>query len=194
MPRRADARTLLFEKIRASPPKFVHVTGVPYIAEREPEKEGVQGGDILLTLEAPPYGRLRARLNTASELDLAAGRDGRMRVGIVSLNWTEKPPTALSEESGQDYARIQAALPVTYELYEREALAALLLGRAKRAVRAEVWGELYASDHLGVRQIHGRRASLSAPVDLPNRDGALKLYYADDQLAELFLFKFAGQA
>jgi hypothetical protein len=63
----------------------------------------------------------------------------------------------------------------------------------KAAVRAEVWGDLYARDHLGVHQIHSRRRSAVVNTDFKARDGALKLYYAQDNLAELFLFKFAGQ-
>jgi hypothetical protein len=76
---------------------------------------------------------------------------------------------------------------------EREALFNLLNERAKRAVRAELWGELYASETLGIRQIHCRRTSHGFADDTRNRDGALKFYYADANAAELFLFKFDGQ-
>ena len=63
----------------------------------------------------------------------------------------------------------------------------------KAAIRAEVWGELYATDHIGVHQVHSRRASCAVTTDLKSRDGALKLYYPQDNLAEAFLFKFCGQ-
>jgi hypothetical protein len=76
---------------------------------------------------------------------------------------------------------------------DREALTALITERAKKAVRAEIWGELYAGETLGIRQIHCRRLSKVAPTDTRNRDGALKFYYADENAAELFLFKFDGQ-
>jgi hypothetical protein len=193
MPRRADARTLLFEKIRTSPPKFVHVIGVPYAVERETSEDPTKIDHIWLTLEAPPFGRLRAAINTLSRLNRDAGFDARVRVGIVQSNWSEKPAPSLVEDPGQDYRKIEAAFKVTYADYEQEALAELLLERAKRAVRAEVWGDLYAREHLGIHQIHCRRASCAVPIDLRNRDGALKLYYAEENAAELFLFKFCGQ-
>ena len=193
MLKRPDARALLFEKIRTSPPKFVHVTGVPYAVEREVSEDPANADHIYITLEAPPFGRLRAAVNTLSRFNRDAGADGRIRVGIVKSSWTEKPAPALVEEHDQDYAKIEAAKNVTYEFYENESLAALLMERAKRAVRVEVWGDLYARDHLGIHQIHSRRGSCAVTADIKNRDGALKLYYGEDNTAELFLFKFCGQ-
>ncbi|HET6406485.1 MAG TPA: hypothetical protein VFG14_01290, partial [Chthoniobacteraceae bacterium] len=73
------------------------------------------------------------------------------------------------------------------------ALFNVLSERGKKAVRAEIWGELYAGETLGIRQIHCRRASNGSSTDTRNRDGALKLYYSDGNTAELFLFKFDGQ-
>lgn len=193
MPRRPDARTLLFEKIRTSPPKFVHVIGVPYAVELEMPNDPANSSRIWLTIEAPPFGRLRASVNTTSRLNREAGFDPRIRVGIVKSTWAEKPAPGLSEDPGQNYGKIDAAFKVTYEEMEQDALASLLVERAKRAVRAEVWGDLYAQEHLGVRQLHCRRASSAVSTDLRNHDGALKLYYTEENGAELFLFKFAGQ-
>jgi len=193
MPRRPDARTLLFEKIRTSAPKFVHVTGVPYTVEQRPEDDPAKVDVIWLTVEAPPFGRLRASINTTSQLNREGGFEPIIRVGTVKSTWTEKPPPGLVEDPGQDYAKIDAAFKVVYQPMEREELFNLLNERAKRAVRAELWGELYASETLGIRQIHCRRASRGSAVDTRNRDGALKFYYADANAAELFLFKFEGQ-
>ena len=193
MARRADARTLLYEKIRTTPAKFVHVTGVPYVVELEKSDDPLRVDHIWLTLEVPPFGRLRAAVNTLSRLNRDAGFDPRVWVGIVPGTWDEKPETGLVEEHGQDYGMIEATLKVAYEPMEHDALAELLMTKAKSAVRAEVWGELYARDHLGIHQIHSRRASCAVATDLKNRDGGLKFYYAD-QTSELFLFKFCGQA
>lgn len=193
-PRRPDARALLFERIRTSPSKFVHVTGVPYAAEREIAANPADADHVLITLEAPPFGRLRAAVNTLSRINRDAGFDARVRVGIVKSTWTEKPTPGLVEEPGQDYAQIEKIMPIVYEPLESEVLVELLIERAKRAVRVEVWGDLYARDHLGVHQIHSRRASCAVLVDFKGRDGALKFYYAEENAAELFLFKFCGQA
>jgi hypothetical protein len=161
--------------------------------ERERQEDSGRIDQIWLTIEAPPYGRLRASLNTVSLRAGDRGLDGRIRLGMVKSTWTEKPPSGLVEDPGQDYAKIDAAFNVIYEPVEREVLGTMLFEKSKKAVRAEVWGELHAKEFLGIRQIHCRRASHSVEDDVRNRDGALKLYYADDNTAELFLFKFAGQ-
>ncbi len=193
MGRKADARALLFERIRTSPPKFVHVVGVPYIVEIEPVAEMQEADHVWLTVEAPPFGRLCCAINTLSRLNRDAGFDPRVRVGIVPSTWSEKPATGLEEIPGLDYEMVEASYPVSYETYERDALAALLVARSKLAVRAEVWGDLFARQTLGMHQIHSRRASSAVPLDIRKRDGALKLYYAADNSAEMFLFKFSGQ-
>ena len=193
MARRPDARALLFERIRTTPAKFVHVRGVPYTVAIEESNDPLKIDHVWLTLEVPPFGRLRAAINTVSRINRDAGFDPRVRVGIVRSAYTEKPATGLEECSGQDYARIEATQKIEYEPYEREALAEMLVTKMKAAVRVEVWGELYARDHLGIHQIHSRRASSAVPRDYKNRDGALKLYYPTENLAELMLFKFCGQ-
>ncbi|MEQ1861848.1 MAG: hypothetical protein ABMA13_18165 [Chthoniobacteraceae bacterium] len=194
MPRRPDARALLFERIRTTPAKFVHIIGVPYAVELEATEDPTLLDRVWLTVEAPPFGRLRISLNTLSRLNRDAGFDASVRVGIVKVTWQEKPAPGLAEDPGQSYAKIEAAFPVSYAALERDALAELLIERAKRAVRAEVWGDLYAAgEHLGIHQVHSRRASAAVPSDVRNRDAALKLYYPEENAAELFLFKFAGQ-
>jgi hypothetical protein len=193
MIKRPDARAILFERIRTSPPKFVHLVGVPYFVEVEPETDPEKVDHVWITLEVPPFGRLRLAMNTLSRLNRDGGFDARVRVGIVRSTYTEKPPTGLEECPGLDYAKIEAKENVFYEHYEHAPLVELLVGKTKSAIRAEVWGELYARDHIGLHQIHSRRASCAVKLDLKNRDGALKLYYAAENAAELLLFKFCGQ-
>ena len=193
MIKRPDARAILFERIRTSPPKFVHLVGVPYFVEVEPETDPEKVDHVWITLEVPPFGRLRLAMNTLSRLNRDGGFDARMRVGNIRSTYTEKPPTGLEECPGFDYAKIEAKENVFYEHYEHAPLVELLVGKTKSAIRAEVWGELYARDHIGLHQIHSRRASCAVKLDLKNRDGALKLYYAAENAAELLLFKFCGQ-
>ena len=188
-----DARTLLFERIRTRPAKFVHVCGVPYAVALEVAEDPAAADHIYLTLEVPPYGRLQAAVNTFSRLNRNAGFDSRIRVGIVSSPYEKRPEPSLEEVPGQDYAQLEAILPIAYEHYEHGPLAELLTEKMKRAIRADVWGELFARDHLGIHQIHSRRASCAVTADVRNRDGALQLYYPDNT-AELLLFKFCGQA
>lgn len=193
MAKRPDARALLFERIRTSPPKFVHVRGVPYTVVVEEAEDPSKIDHVYLNLEVPPYGRLRVCINTLSRLNRDAGFDPRIRVGIIRSTYTEKPQPSLEECAGLDYAKQEEKHHITYELYEHAALTELLVPKIKAAIRAEVWGELYATDHLGLHQIHSRRASNAVAADVKNRDGAMKLYYPQDNAAEAFLFKFDGQ-
>lgn len=194
MARRPDARALLFERIRTSPPKFVHVRGVPYTVAIEENPDPLKIDHVYLNVEVPPYGRLRVAINTLSRLSRDAGFDPRVRVGIIRSTYTEKPMPSLEECAGLDYAKQEEKHGITYEPYEQEALRELLIPKMKAAIRAEIWGELYARDHVGIHQVHCRRGSKAMPQEVKNRDGALKLYYPQDNLAEAFLFKFDGQA
>lgn len=193
MARRPDARALLFERIRTTPAKFVHVRGVPYVVAVDTSTDPADQDEISLTLEVPPFGRLRASINTSSRASREAGFDPRIIIAILRSTYTEKPATGLEECAGQDYATIEATRQIIYEPFEREELNELLVKKLKAAIRVELWGELYAKDQLGVHQIHSRRPSSAVSTGYKNRDGALQLYYPADNLSELILFKFAGQ-
>src|SRR5581483_599174 len=190
MARRPDARALLFERIRTSPPKFVHVRGVPYTVAVEESEDPLKIDHVYLNVEVPPFGRLRVAINTLSRFSRDAGFDPRIRVGIIKSTYTEKPMPSLEECNGLDYAKQDEKHGVKYQVYEQAELQEMLVTKMKAAIRAEIWGELYARDHLGIHQVHCRRASKAVPVDVPNRDGALKLFYPQDNAAEAFLFKF----
>ncbi len=193
MAKRPDARALLFERIRTSPPKFVHVRGIPYTIVAEETEDPLAADHLYLNVEAPPFGRLRVCLNTRSRLNLDAGFDPRIRVGVIKSTFTEKPAPALEECPGLDYAKQDEKFHVQYEHFDHAAFTEFFVPKFKSAVRVEIWGELYASDHLGLHQIHSRRASSAVAQDVKNRDGAIKLYYPDNT-TEAFLFKFDGQS
>ena len=149
---------------------------------------------IYLNVEAPPFGRLRVAINTLSRLNRDAGFDGRVRVGIIRSTYTEKPIPGLEECAGLDYTKQEEKHNVVYESYDHDQMVEMLVPKMKTAIRAEIWGELYATDHIGIHQVHSRRASCAVKIDLKSRDGAFKLYYPQDNLAEAFLIKFCGQA
>src|SRR5262249_34613373 len=159
---------VLFERIRTSPPKFVHLVGVPYSAQIEETEDPTRLDHVWLTLEVPPFGRLRVSINTLSRLNRDGGFDSRGRVAIIRSTYTEKPTTGLEEFPGFDYAKLEARENVPYREYERDVLAELLVEKAKTAIRAEVWGDLYARDHIGLHQIHSRRASSAVSIDVQN--------------------------
>ncbi len=190
---RPDARALLYERIRKSPPKFVQITGVPYTVELEVCDDPEKLDHIWLSLEVPSIGRLRAAINTTSLIAKEMGVDPRIRVGTVVGTWAEKPSTGLVECNGMSYVAIEALCEIAYEPMERDPLSEMLMAKLKSAIRVEIWGDLYARELLGVHQIHCRRASTAVPFDVVGRDGALKLYYAAENRTELVLMKYAGQ-
>jgi hypothetical protein len=94
---------------------------------------------------------------------------------------------------GLDYQEIEAATSVPYTEYERPALETLLAEKTGRALFIEAWGEFYIRTHLGIHQVHSRRASCSVLRDYIGRDGAIRFYFAGDAQTELLLFKYCGQ-
>ncbi|MBA3273589.1 MAG: hypothetical protein H0T11_06930 [Chthoniobacterales bacterium] len=116
-----------------------------------------------------------------------------MRVGSIVSHWVELPRAGVREVPPLDYAKIGSEERVDYTPYERQALEEMLVSRAGRAVFAEAWGDFYVSAHVGVHQIHSRRASLAVRQDVVGRDGVVQFYYRERKMREMLLFKFAGQ-
>jgi hypothetical protein len=190
--RKADHREQLLASLRPSAPRFARIVGVPTHVEIEPERDLRKQDHVWLTLEIPPLGNVRAVINTLSRLNRDAGFDGRIRIGTLRSS-SDKPPDPLLEDSaGLDYATLETVHNIFYEPYEHEDAAALLIKKGRAASRAEAWGELYGRNHLGLHQIHSRRASSAVGFDVRNRDGALKFYFPDST-AEMLFFKFVGQ-
>ena len=137
-------------------------------------------------------GPLRIALSTHSRQNAAAGFDARIRVAVIAADTRELPAAGLFPSNGLDYAALEAATPVTYLEYERPALEALLADKTRRAIFIEAWGELYVRNHLGIHQVHSRRASCSVLTNYVGRDGAIRFYFADGS-TEMLLFKYCGQ-
>jgi hypothetical protein len=146
-----------------------------------------------ITVRIGKVGSSRIALSTHSRQNAAAGFDPRVRVGMTASAWIELPATGLLSCAGLDYRTIEATTPVTYLEYERPALEALLTEKARRAIFVEAWGELYVRNHLGIHQIHSRRASCSVPKEDLGRDGAIRFYFPN-ATAEMLLFKYCDQA
>jgi hypothetical protein len=193
MGNKRDARAVLVERIRSSPPRFVRVAGSVHNAQLEPAPNPAEVDHVWITLDVPPYGRVRAAVNTISRISRVSGFDPRVRVGIMRGTWTALPEAGLSELDGLSYGTIETSANVFYEVIEQTLLEEMLIEKSKRALAVEVWGELYARREIGIHQIHSRRASHAVPVDVPERDGAIKFYFSERQQSELLLFKFAGQ-
>jgi len=148
---------------------------------------------VWINVLAGAAGTLSIALSTCSRQSRAAGFDPRIWVGTVASTWSELPAAGIHRADPFNYADIEAKYPVRYVPYDRPELEELLLQRARRAVCAEAWGELYVRGHGGLHQIHSRRSSFAVPEDLIGQDGALRLYYREATLAEMLLLKFAGQ-
>jgi hypothetical protein len=172
---------------------LVHVAGIPtaYAAELDPNPRNID--HFWITIAIGTGQPIRIALSTHSRQNAAAGFDSRIRLGVLPSTWDELPAAALEKSSGLDYATLEATSPVAYSEYERPALEALLMEKAKRSVFIEAWGELYVRTHVGIHQVHSMRASCSVLRDLVGRDGAIRFYFAGENQAELLLFKYCGQ-
>lgn len=171
---------------------YVHLVGIPYHIQIEPHPNDQLVDHVWMDVQVPPCGKIRLSINTLSLLNQRAGFDARMRLAILSSTYEEKPEPFIEEHGPLDFRTLEAITPLEYEVYDHDPLEALLLEKGNRSIRIEAWGELYIRDHLGVHQIHSRRASCAVRNDLIGRDGAIKLYYPD-RTAEMLLFKYCGQ-
>jgi hypothetical protein len=173
-------------------PIYVRAVGIPYRVESEPEDDPSRIDHVWLTLEVPPIGRLNVAINTLSRYNRDAGFDERIRIGILPSTYARKPEPLLESRDPLDYTVIEAMNAIDFVPMDHDPAEALLIEKCNAAIRAEVWGELYIQKHLGIHQVHSRRASCAVARDIIGQDGALKLYYRDG-LAELLMFKFCGQ-
>ena len=173
--------------------EFVHIAGAPISFAAETDRVPSNIDHFWISLGIGGGEPIRIALSTHSRQNAAAGFDPRVRVGVVTSRWSELPPAGMTGTPGLDYHSIEAAEPVTYLEYERPALELLLAEKTGRAILVEAWGELYVRNHLGIHQVHSRRASCSVLQDYRGRDGAIRFYYGADATAEMLLFKYCGQ-
>ncbi len=173
-------------------PLFAHVIGIPYKIELEQSVRPENVDHVWLTIKVPPCGEVLISVNTLSRLNAIAGFDPRVRAGVLTTNWEEKPEPMMVEFPGLDYATIESLQKIEFTHYEHEDLSDLLIAKGKAALRIEAWGELYRRDYLGMHQIHSRRASCAVPTDIMGKDGALR-FYLPGGTAEMYLLKYCGQ-
>ena len=161
--------------------------------EQDPDPRKID--HVWITVRAVEFGRVQISLSTASRQSRALGFDPRVRLGIVRATWTELPPEGVRVVSMPiDYATtFEAAQAVDYVPFERTALERLLIEKAGRAIFVEAWGEFYIRAHIGIHQIHSRRASNAVPREVIGQDGAIRFYFREGKTSETLLFKFDGQ-
>ena len=171
---------------------MVRVAGEPIAFAAEIDNVASNIDHFWITIRMGDLGPLRIALSTHSRQNAAAGFDPRLRVGLIATTWQGLPAAGMVDSPGLDYARLEAETPVRFVEYERPALEALLTEKTRRALFIEAWGELYVRTHLGLHQVHSRRASCSVLSDYVGRDGAIR-FYLRDGTAEMLLFKYCGQ-
>jgi hypothetical protein len=136
---------------------------------------------------------VRVSISTYSLKHAADSFDPRMRLGVLTSQWSQLPESGIFPVGGLDYAELERAQMVEYRQMERTTLETLLRAKADKAIFVEAWGAFYRRNGLGIHQVHSRRASCSVHTDYIGRDGALRFYYREDSAAEMFLFKYCGQ-
>lgn len=161
--------------------------------EIEYAREAARVDHVRILLEVGWGVELSAALNTLSRRNRDAGFEPRIRVGIVRSVYETIPHVGVFDTGPLDYGTLEQEHNIFYEYKTQEEMEVLFAERTKRAVMAEVWGDIYARNHFGIHQIHSRRTSCAVADDIKDRDGALKFYYEHEHEAELLLFKFCGQ-
>jgi len=189
-----DRRRRTGQKFEFLHGEFVHVAGIPIAFATEKDRIAANIDHCWITVGTGTGEPIRIVLSTYSRQNAAAGFDPRVRVGVVASVYGEFPAPGVTKCAGLDYGKIEATELVAYKEYERPKLEALLAEKTNRAAFVEGWGELYLRHHLGIHQVHSRRASCSVLQDYTGRDGAVRFYFGDNGTAEMLLFKFCGQA
>ena len=169
------------------------MAGEPISFAPEIDKVPANIDHFWITIQMGDAGPLRIALNTHSRQNAAAGFDPRIRVAVIATPSLALPAAGIFPSNGLDYAVLEAEMPVVYLEYERTALEALLADKTRRATFIEAWGELYVRNHLGIHQVHSRRASCSVLTNYIGRDGAIRFYFTEEERTELLLFKYCGQ-
>lgn len=173
--------------------RYVTVAGEIANVAIEEDQDPWKIDHVWMTVRAGEFGRVQISLSTTSRQSRAAGFDPRVRLGIVRSHWSELPFAGVRPAGPLDYATIEKTEPIDYTAQERSAVEELLLAKARRAIFVEAWGEFYVRAHIGIHQVHSRRASFAVPRDVVGQDGAIQFYYPEAKTRELLLFKFAGQ-
>ena len=173
--------------------RYVSVVGEVASVAIESDDDPAKIDHVWINVRAGEYGRVQVSLSTASRQSRAAGFDPRVRVGVIHSVWAELPRPGVRMTPPLDYGLLEAAHPVVYASYERAAIEQLLLEKARRAIFVEAWGEFYARAHIGIHQIHSRRASYAVPRDIVGKDGAIRFYFSEENASEMLLFKYDGQ-
>jgi len=190
--RRRSREDWVCQIFAAGKPLYAHVVGTVAKVEMETATSPDRIDHVWITLDVPPCGSVLLSVNTLSRLNRREGFEPTVRVAIVKTSYAGMPEPFIEEAMGLDYATIEAQFHPRWEPYGHDPLAALLMEKARAALRIEAWGEIYRAEHLGLHQIHSRRASCAVKTDLIGHDGALRFYLPDGH-AEMFLFKYCGQ-
>jgi len=180
------------EQLIALRDRFVHIAGSPIRAEAETDRDENRIDHLWITISAGEFGQLQITVNTRSLRNRDADLDSRVRMGIIASGQQSVPAPGVFMSGPLDYSTIEAETSVVFDAYERTALESILLEKTRRANFIEAWGEFYTRGHIGIHQVHSRRASSVFLTDHIGRDGAIRFYFGNGR-AEMVLFKFFGQ-
>ena len=192
MPKRKK-RHLVPTKLFELRDRFVVVAGTIESVSVETNDNPRKIDHVWIKVRAGEDGLLQIALNTRSCQSADAGYDPRIWVGVATSTWENLPAAGVGPAESSDYATIEAARPVEFIPSDRPPLEELLVKKATAACYVRGWGEFFVRTHLGIHQVHSRRASFAHPRDHKGKDGALEFYFNEERRCELFLFKFAGQ-
>lgn len=148
---------------------------------------------LWISLNSGVVQRITISLNIFSLRNHDAGFDPRVRIGILPGRWDSLPERGILECHRFSYEELPEIDSVEFLPLERVELEELILDKVQRASFLEAWGVPYHRELPGIHQIHSRRPSCAVAESLVGEDGALRLYFHQEQRTETLLFKFCGQ-
>lgn len=172
---------------------LLHLTGDTLHATPERHHDPTRVDHVWIYSDAGIGQRVMVSVNTLSIRNRDAGFDARIRMGRLIDTWDILPPRGIHPIRRFDYRNWEERSNIFYEHYDQAALEGLLLDYATRALILEAWGAPYYRHHLGLHQVHSRRASCAVKEDLIGVDGALRFYLPEDKTRIMLFFKFCGQ-
>ena len=179
--------------VRMNAGQLSRVVGVPWLGMVEPASADERVDHVWISIAVPGYGNVQLNLSTRSSRNRRAGFDDAIRLAVLRESGLPRPKPGVHACPRFDYADIERQEPLEYVRQTRDGMERILLDAAASSDLIEAWGSLYARDHVGLHEIHSRKASCAVPQDLRGRDGAVRFYRAGTTDSELFLLKFCGQ-
>ena len=173
--------------------EFVVGAGEPIGFQVESDIDPRKIDHVWVTIRAGRFGPLRIAINTYSLKHADNGFDPRMRVGVLTSQWSQLPESGIFPSPDWTAPNSSVLRWSSTGKWNGRPWKRCSRQRRIRAIFVEAWGAFYRRDRFGIHHVRRRRASCSVRTDYSGRDGALRFYYREDSAAEMFFLNTAAR-